>query len=89
MDSKKEGNDMAASDEKMKEKFVIQMTRQGMEISSSGGRPLRFTACEALMVLDILKAEEENLRRIADEASPLPLRIQFAPAPSSAQAHEK
>jgi hypothetical protein len=73
---------MILSDEKMKEKFVIQMTGEGMEISG-GGRSLRFTACEALMVLDILKAEEENLRRIADEASPLPLRIQFASAPSS------
>jgi hypothetical protein len=29
------------------------------------------------MLLDILKGEEENLRRIADEASPLPVRMQF------------
>ena len=63
--------------EKIKKKFIIQMTEEGMEISSGRGRRLRFSACDALMLLDILKAEEENLRRIADEASPLPMRIQF------------
>ena len=63
--------------EKIKKKFVIQMTEEGMEISSGRGRRLRFSACDALMLLDILKEEEENLRRIADEASPLPMRIQF------------
>ena len=65
------------SDEKMTEKFVIHMTGEGMEIACGKRKPLRFSACEALMLLDILKAEEESLRRIADEASPLPLRIQF------------
>ena len=63
--------------EKIKKKFIIQMTEEGMEISSGRGRRLRFSACDALMLLDILKEEEENLRRIADEASPLPMRIQF------------
>ena len=63
--------------EKIKKRFIIQMTEEGMEISSDRGRRLRFSACDALMLLDILKEEEENLRRIADEASPLPMRIQF------------
>jgi hypothetical protein len=63
------------SGKKSKEKFTIQMTGEGMEISSGKGRRLAFSACDALMLLDILKAEEENLRRIADEASPLPMRM--------------
>jgi hypothetical protein len=66
---------MVMSDEKIKQRFIIQMTDEGMEISSGKGRRLRLSACDALMLLDILKAEEENLRRIADEASPLPVRI--------------
>jgi hypothetical protein len=66
---------MIPFEEKMKEKFIIQMTGEGLEISSGKGRRLRFSACDALMLLDILKAEEENLRRIADEASPLPVRL--------------
>ena len=71
---------MDALDEKTKEKFVIRITDHGVDVTSGKGRRLRFTACDALMLLDILKAEEENLRRIADEASPLPFRIQFSPA---------
>ena len=66
---------MSMSDEKIKERFIVQMTDGGMEISSGKGRRLRFSACDALMLLDILKAEEKNLRKIADEASPLPMRI--------------
>jgi len=65
---------MKKADMKIREKFTIQITSQGMEISS-GKRRLAFSACDALMLLDILKAEEENLRRTADEASPLPVRI--------------
>lgn len=68
---------MTLSDKKIKERFIIQMTDEGMEISRGKGQRLRFSACDSLMLLDILKAEEENLRRIADEASPLPMRIQF------------
>jgi hypothetical protein len=65
------------SEKKMREKFVIRVTEEGMEIAGGKNRPLFFSACEALMLLDILKGEEENLRRIADEASPLPVRMQF------------
>ncbi len=74
---------MIFPNENMKERFVVQITGEGMEISSNGCPPLRFSACDALMLLDILRAEEENLRRIADEASPLPFRIEFTPASSS------
>ena len=66
---------MTLSDKKIKERFIIQMTDEGMEISRGKGQRLRFSACDSLMLLDILKAEEENLRRIADEASPLPMRM--------------
>lgn len=63
--------------DRIKERFVIRMTDEGMEIASGKRRPMRFTACEALMVLDILQQEEHNLRKIADEASPLPVRMRF------------
>jgi len=36
---------------------------------------LHFTPGEALMLLDILKNEEPNLRRMAEKASPIPLKI--------------
>jgi hypothetical protein len=65
------------SEKRMREKFVIRVTEEGMEIAGGKKRSLFFSACEALMLLDILKGEEENLRRIADEASPLPVRMQF------------
>lgn len=63
--------------DRIKERFVIRMTDEGMEIASGKRRPVRFTAREALMVLDILQQEEKNLRRIAEEASPLPVRMRF------------
>jgi hypothetical protein len=44
-----------------KERFVIRITEEGMEIEVGKRRPVRFSACDALMLLDIL--------------SPLPLRI--------------
>ena len=61
--------------EKIKERFIIRMTDEGMEISGAKGRRMAFSACDALMLLDILKAEEERLQKIADEASPLPIRL--------------
>jgi len=36
-----------------------------------------FTPTEALMLLDILKNEEEKLKLLAEQASPLPIRIRF------------
>lgn len=57
------------------EKFIIQVTGTGVAIRSSEGPELHFTASEAMMLLDILKHEENGLRRMATEASPLPMRI--------------
>ncbi|MEW6665636.1 MAG: hypothetical protein AB1512_10520 [Thermodesulfobacteriota bacterium] len=59
------------------EKFVIRMTKTGMTIRRGEGRPLRFTASEALMLLDILGEEKENLEAMARESSPLPMRFCF------------
>jgi hypothetical protein len=68
---------MSISDKGIREKFVIQVTGEGMEISGGEGGCLCFSACDALMILDILRAEEDNLRRIADEACPLPIQMRF------------
>lgn len=57
------------------EKFTIEVTESGLDIASGREKALRFTASEALMLLDILKDEEMNLKRMAEEASPAPMRI--------------
>jgi hypothetical protein len=57
------------------EKFTIQVSKTGVGVRSGAGQELHFTASEALMLLDILRNEEESLRRMAAEASPLPFRI--------------
>lgn len=57
------------------EKFIIEVTDKGVAVRSGDGHVLQFTASEALMLLDILSHEEESLRRMAAEASPLPIRI--------------
>ncbi|MDB4443903.1 hypothetical protein N9174_01010 [bacterium] len=58
-----------------KEKFTIEVSDNGLDIFSGGERVLHFTAGEALMLLDILQNEEANLRRMSDDASPIPIRI--------------
>ncbi len=58
-----------------KEKFTIKVTDNGLDIFSDGERVLHLTAGEALMLLDILQTEEVNLKRMADEASPAPIKI--------------
>ena len=62
-----------------KEKYTIEVTDNGLDIFSGGERVLHFTAGEALMLLDILQNEETNLKRMADEASPSPIRINHHP----------
>jgi hypothetical protein len=57
------------------EKFTVEMAESGVDITSGEGISLHFSALEALMLLDILKGEEANLRSAADEASPLPIQI--------------
>ncbi|MBW2220734.1 MAG: hypothetical protein JRF40_14790 [Deltaproteobacteria bacterium] len=58
-----------------KEKFTIEVSDNGLDIFSGGERVLHFTAGEALMLLDILQNEEANLRRMSDDASPIPIRF--------------
>jgi len=60
----------------MTEKFRITITDSGELILSDREKSLHFTAGEALMVLDILKSEEATLRKMAEEASPLPIKLQ-------------
>ena len=59
------------------ERFTIEITDKGMDILNREGTSLSFSPVEALMLLDILKHEEGNLRKMADKASPLPMQIHF------------
>ena len=58
-----------------KEKFTFEVTDTGLDILRGGESALHFAAGEALMLLDILQTEEANLKRMADEASPAPIKI--------------
>jgi hypothetical protein len=62
--------------ESMMEKFRITITDSGEVILSDKEKSLHFTAGEALMVLDILKGEEAKLRRMAEETSPIPIKLE-------------
>jgi len=59
----------------LREKFHIEVVKDGVLIRDENNLSMSFSAVEALMLLDILKNEEATLRRMADEASPLPVRI--------------
>ena len=59
----------------MKEKFTIRISENCVKIYCPEREPIRFTASEALMLLDILKNEEENLRNMADAASPMSIKF--------------
>jgi len=61
--------------EEITEKFTINITDRGVIITGKKGNSMEFSAGEALMLLDILKDEEAVLRKIAEEASPLPIKI--------------
>lgn len=63
--------------ESCKEKFTVNVTDRMVIITDEKGKTLSFRPSEALMLLDILKDEESELRRMADEASPMPVRIRF------------
>ena len=64
-------------DNTLKEKFTIQVTETGLLVQSDEGVRLEFTAGEALMLLDILRNEEGHLKKAADKASPMPMRLHF------------
>jgi hypothetical protein len=59
------------------ERYTISLGDGGLMIQDGKGKGLTFTAAEALMLLDILKNEEEKLRSMADKASPMPVRFQL------------
>ena len=59
------------------EKFTIRITAQGVVITGKEGNRLELTACEVLMLLDVLNSEEDELKRMSEEASPLPMKIRF------------
>lgn len=59
------------------EKFTIEIADHGMKIRDGKGVCLELSALEALMVLDILQHEEENLKAMARASSPMPIRIKF------------
>lgn len=64
--------------EEIKEKFTIKITGTGLVIESMAQgerKSLRFSASEALMLLDILRNEEAKLQKMADKASPIPFKI--------------
>jgi hypothetical protein len=63
--------------EGVREKFTIKITDDGVVISSGEEERLQFTASEALMLLDILKNEEQKLRQMADEARAIPIQIKL------------
>ena len=58
--------------EESTERYSITVGDDGLEIRNSEGKALSFTAAEALMLLDILKNEEERLRLVAEKTSPPP-----------------
>ena len=59
------------------EKFTIKVTDSGVVIIGEEGNRLKFSVGEALMLLDVLKNEEVELRKMAEEKSPTPVKIQF------------
>jgi hypothetical protein len=61
--------------EDYKENFTIEIADCGVLIRDGNKKTLKFTASEALMLLDILKNEEKQLRKIAEESSPIQLNI--------------
>lgn len=59
------------------ERFTIKITDSGIFIlSGKEEKSLHFSPGEALMLLDILRNEESKLRKMAEEASPIPIKIQ-------------
>ena len=61
--------------EGMKEKFTITIEETGLVILGGDGIRMQFAAVEALMLLDILKDEEEKLKKMAQDASPISMSI--------------
>lgn len=63
----------------VRERVTIRVVEQGLEIRCHEGGKVVLTASEALMLLDVLRQEEPELTRLAEEASPLPMRVRIRP----------
>ena len=61
--------------EGIKEKFTVEITQSGVDILGGEGQVLHFSAVEALMLLDILRNEEAELKRMAEESTPVRIKI--------------
>ncbi len=57
------------------EKLTIEITEGGEVVLGGGNNLLKLTAGEAIMLLDILRHEEGNLKKMAEEASPIPIKL--------------
>ena len=57
------------------EKFTIKVTDNGVVVVGEKGNRMEFSAGEALMLLDILKNEETELRKMAESASSMSLNL--------------
>ena len=56
-------------------KFTIKVTDNGVIVIGEKETRMEFSAGEALMLLDILKNEETELRKMAESASPMSLNL--------------
>ncbi len=63
--------------ESVTEKFTVKITEAGLTVLGRSGKRLDFSAGEALMLLDILRNEESKLKKMAEEASPIPIQIRL------------
>jgi len=63
--------------EKFTERFTIKRTDTGIVVIDEKENRLQFSAGEALMLLDVLKNEEPELKKIAEAESPIPFKIGF------------
>jgi len=57
------------------EKFTIKVTDKGLVVIGEKENRMEFSAGEALMLLDILKNEETELRKMAESAAPMSLNL--------------
>lgn len=57
------------------EKFTIKVTDKGVVVIAEKGNRMEFSPGEALMLLDILKNEEPELRKMAESESPMSLNL--------------
>ena len=57
------------------EKLTIEITEGGEVIFKGQNNLFKLTPGEAIMLLDILQNEEGNLKKMAEQASPLSIKL--------------